>query len=280
LPSFKEISASTGKLAKEPKGKKPTQLRTYRTFLLLAIVWACFWLTPISSLAMPVLELKMRHQGVGRCNVFVAKQAIRMVSLENKYEMVAHAPDWRVTSFNQTTRVINEMSLKDWCGFVSQLSDGWAFKTAPDTLQQRTIFAGVPARRCVTPLNGRWLGWPKGFGSKSFAAEELFFYQGSDVSAPSAKLINQLFDAEGESDLVLGCAFIRPNGSKFRQIWTYMTSTIDVPPKFFDAPQGMKKAPLGQIFGNCTAVPADIKEMIDGVGLGENLGPANSKTAK
>jgi hypothetical protein len=85
-------------------------------------------------------------------------------------------------------------------------------------------------------------------------------------------IINQLFDQESATELVLGLALVKPDGKSFKQIWTENSSTVDLPAKFFDVPTGLHDAELTQVFGNVTAMPSEIKEMIDGVGIGKKLG--------
>jgi hypothetical protein len=214
----------------------------------------------------------MKHPGAGTCEIYVSNRALKVISLDNKYEIIALAPDWKVTTYNTITKLICEMPLKQWLMFIGALSDGWSIVTTQDTVQDKVSLAGLPARVLTTPLKGRNLGWPDTFNTQSYVKEEAFYYAGRAIPHEAALILNQLFDQESASELVLGLTLVRKDGTRFKQIWTDKSSAIELPPKFFEAPEGMRKADLGQVVGNVVAKPSEIREMIDGMGLGNDFG--------
>jgi len=170
------------------------------------------------------------------------------------------------------SKTISEKPLAEWRAFVSQLSDGWTVVTTPLTVQKDVSFHGLPARMKSTPMNGKNLGWPKTFSTSQFIREDVFYYTGTEIPHEAAQILNTLFDQGTAPDLVLGLTLLRKNGTFHKQVWTESNGMVDVPADFFEPPHGLRKADLAQVFGNVTAPTSDIKDMIEGVGLGNDLG--------
>jgi hypothetical protein len=200
-----------------------------------------------------------------------------LFSLTDKYQIVARAPYWKVTTFNPTSKLGSDLSLKEWRSYIAQLSDGWAIVSMPDSRQESVELAGLQARRVSTTIKGRKLGWPATFDARPFIREDAYYYSGTDVPFEAAMLVNALFDQESAPELVLGLALVQPNGKSRKQVWTDSCETVDLPPKFFESPLGMKEVALAQVFGNVTVKQSEIKDMIDGVGIGKDLGSPNHK---
>jgi hypothetical protein len=253
------------------------QLRIHRTFALFAIFIALFGLAPPRAYAGGALKLKMRHPGTSFCDIYISKRAFKLISLRNNYLVFAHAPDWKVTTVNPVTKLISEKPIDQWRAFISQLSDGWTIVSTPETVQRDVIFDGLPARMKSTPVKGRNLGWPKTFNAGPYVTEEAYYYKGTAIPHPVALILNQLFDQGTASDLVLALLLIDKHGHSLKQIWTESSASVDLPPEFFEPPRGMRQAALSQVFGNVAVPQSAIKDMIDGVGLGNDLGKGASK---
>jgi len=219
----------------------------------------------------------MRHPGTGLCEIYVSKRAFKLISLRNNYLLYGHAPDWNVTTVNPFTKLISERSMQQWRAFISQLSDGWSIVSTPETVQRNVTFEGLPVLMKATPVEGRNLGWPETFNGKHFLREEAFYYNGTAIPHQVALILNQLFDQGTAPELVLALVLIDKNGKTHKQIWTESSTSIDLPPEFFEPPHGMRKAALAQVFGNVAVKQSDIKDMIDGVGLGKDLGKSTHK---
>src|SRR5271156_952325 len=120
----------------------------------------------------------MRHPGVGPCDVYISSRALRLFSFDDKYQVIARAPYWKVTTFNPTSKLANELSLKQWRSYIAQLSDGWAIVSMPDSHQEAVELAGLEARRVSTTIKGRKLGWPASFNARPFIREDAYYYSG------------------------------------------------------------------------------------------------------
>ena len=219
----------------------------------------------------------MKHPGTGLCEIYISKRALKLISLRNNYLLFAHAPDWKVTTVNPVTKLVSEQPIQQWRAFISQLSDGWTIVSTPETVQRDTTFEALPVRMKSTPINRRNLGWPGTFKGEDFVTEDAFYYNGTAIPQPVASILNQLFDQGTASELVVALVLIDKKGRMHKQIWTESSASVDLPPQFFEPPHDMRKAALAQVFGNVAVPQSAIKDMIDGVGLGNDLGKPTHK---
>lgn len=232
--------------------------------LRLIMLWVLLWQASVPVRAASDIDCLVVEQedfSAGKFKVYLARDAVRIEALRGRGTVVARAPDWRVTVFNQDGDKM-EMSLNTWrnIGLGSVVAD------------LRPLFAQGEGRR-RGPFATTVMGRPAVKFDQRVKLDNDMLVVGH--SSPDSKsldwTVHAVFGKEdvgpAARDIYYGLlktpplgvplySFGRSSGALGR--WTYRTHKVyrkTVPMTLFDVPAGLKKAPTINkvIYGSSTA---------------------------
>lgn len=199
------------------------------------------------SAAAGVWRFTQRSEFIGDVVLFVKDDAIRIQAASNRWVLIARAPDWSITLFNPTKKLMARRTLKDWNDF--GLRSFWPLTKEGSAqvvkLRERRM-VGIQAVDYAVPhfdRKGRPVSLSLGYFASYSAAKDL---------KPRREIITCVLGLHGTTRMRadgMPLLYRRQTASEKKtympptshgEFWTREATRLTVPDSFFTVPKSLK----------------------------------------
>jgi hypothetical protein len=182
--------------------------------------------------------LTQKSLTLGDQYVYVSPAGVKVWNPNAEFAMVAHAPDWQITLYNQKSKIYYQTSIEKWKQDLASHGLNGQFGNASWNRAANSKICGLKATEFS--MAGNTIKGKKGVAHK---IDNATYWTSDDITVPP-KLADLLATAYGlppSANIPLKLSYTDSHGAK-SLLDTYRAQAAPIPISYFDCPTGLTLA--------------------------------------